>query len=141
MKLQNGDIAHVHYIGTFDDGSEFDSTYDRDPLEFEVGAEEVIPGFEACVVDMEIGEKKSVRIPVEDAYGEYHEEYVVKLGRNDLPDDLEPTIGDMLEMVMDDESSIMTRVVEIGDDFVVIDANHELAGKDLNFEIELVKIN
>ena len=139
-QAKKGDKVHVHYTGTLEDGTEFDSSRNRDPLEFTIGKNEVIPGFETIVTGMTVGETKKETIPSEDAYGPHHDERVMDLDRDRLPQDLEVSVGQLLEMRHPDGHKIPAMVTGITDDKVTIDANHPLAGKDLTFEIELIAI-
>jgi peptidylprolyl isomerase len=131
----DGNLVAVHYVGTLDDGSEFDSSRGREPLEFEVGTDQVIKGFDDAVRGMSVGDTKSVRIPTEDAYGPVDEELIFPVALADAPEDV--AIGD--EVVID--GVIYGRVVSIGATEVIIDTNHRFAGQALTFEIELMSIN
>jgi peptidylprolyl isomerase len=137
---KEGNRAQIHYTGKLEDGTVFDSSEGREPLEFTIGSGEVIPGFENAVVGMEVGEKKTERIPAEDAYGPYQEEMVLWVERSTLPEGLDPHVGQMLQMHSEDGTAIPVVVMEISDDGITLDANHPLAGKDLIFEIELVGV-
>lgn len=137
---EDGDRVKVHYTGTLDDGTVFDSSRERDPLEFELGAEEVIPGFENAVRGLEVGESVEVRLPPEDAYGHRNEELMVDVARTDLPDGLDPEVGQTLEVRTDDDEPMAAWVAEVGDDAITVDLNHPLAGRELNFEVELVDV-
>ena len=132
---KDGDVVKVHYTGTLADGTQFDSSVGRDPLEFTVGAGQMIPGFDRAVVGMKVGEKKTITIPAADAYGEYDPEMVKDVPRSDLPDSIDPEVGMQLRA----GNSLVT-ITAVTDDSVTIDFNHQLAGKDLTFEIELVSI-
>ncbi len=138
---KTGNVVHVHYTGTLDDGTIFDSSKGREPLEFELGKSMVIPGFENAVEGMEIGDKKTVHIPVEEAYGEHNKEMVVKVERKQMPPHIQPEVGLQLQMGPNPEQSMPVVITEVHDDYLVMDANHPLAGKNLNFELELVKID
>ncbi len=138
-QAQNGDTVKVHYTGTLDDGTEFDSSTKRDPLEFTIGEGKLIPGFEQAVVGMEPGESKTVTIPPDDAYGPRRPELEIEVNRSDLPADLSPKVGDQLELSQDDRTFIV-RVIEASLESVTLDANHPLAGEALTFEIELVEV-
>ncbi|NLC69767.1 MAG: peptidylprolyl isomerase [Desulfuromonadaceae bacterium] len=140
-QVKTGDTVKVHYRGTLKDGREFESTFNDKPLIFEVGSKEIIPGFSKAVVGMAPGEKKSVRIPVNDAYGPYRDNFVFQVGRNAFPEGTDPEPGQVFEMGNDQGKTIHVRVVEILEDQIVLDANHHLAGKELNFEIELLEVN
>lgn len=135
-----GDAVKVHYKGTLDDGTEFDNSYERDPLEFTLGEGSVIAGFDTAVTGMETGEKKSFSIEPADAYGEANPDMIGKLEREMLPKDLNPNVGDTLELSLQDGNSLQAIVVDAQDDHIVVDANHPLAGQTLNFEVELVAI-
>ena len=138
-QAKNGDTVRVHYTGTLDDGTQFDSSAGREPLQFAVGEGNVIPGFEEAVVGMSVGDKTSVTIPPDAAYGPKHDHLVMNVEKAQLPPDLNPEIGDRLEMTGEDQQLVVT-VTEVTDDSVTLDANHPLAGKSLTFEIELVEI-
>lgn len=135
-----GDTVKIHYTGKLDDGTQFDSSAGRDPLEFELGGGQVIPGFDSAVDGMSVGESKSVRIEPDQAYGERHEQLVQEVPRSALPDDLEPQVGMGLQSQSPDGQVMMLMVTSVGEDSVTLDANHPLAGQALNFDIELVEI-
>ncbi|WP_142809149.1 FKBP-type peptidyl-prolyl cis-trans isomerase [Tepidiphilus olei] len=136
-----GDTVQVHYTGKFDDGSVFDSSAGRDPLEFTVGSGQVIPGFEQAVEGMAVGQTKTVTIPAAEAYGDRVAEAVLQVPREQLPPDLDPEVGQQLVMQSRDGRQIPIVVVEVTEDSITIDANHPLAGRDLTFEIELVAVH
>lgn len=132
----------VHYKGTLEDGRQFDSSEGREPLEFLLGSGMVIAGFDEGVTGMEIGEKKTIHIPSDQAYGPSNEELVIRFDRAEIPSDIPLEIGSTLNMHQDGSGQVIPVVVkEVTDAYVVLDANHELAGKDLIFELELVGIN
>lgn len=139
-KAKQGDTVHVHYTGTLDDGTVFDSSQGRDPLEFTLGEGRVIPGFETAVEGLEVGEKAETRIPPEQAYGPHSGDLVLTISRDQLPDGLDPAEGDQLEMTTSNGQRMPVSVTGTTEDSVTIDANHPLAGKDLTFAVELVKI-
>jgi peptidylprolyl isomerase len=139
-KAGSGDNVKVHYKGSFDDGSVFDSSLDCGPLEFKIGEGQVIPGFEDAVVGMQVGETKTSRITTDKAYGSRLEEMVVVFERDQLPDDFQPTVGQRLQFRRDDGQVIEVTVTGVSDTNVTFDGNHPLAGKDLIFEIELLGI-
>jgi peptidylprolyl isomerase len=139
-KARRGDTVNVHYRGTLDDGTVFDSSEGGDPIRFTIGGGEVIPGFENAVEGMSAGEKKTERIAAENAYGERDEELVFDVHRNQLPDDAEVSIGDTLQVGFPDGSSASVQVAALQEQTVTLDANHPLAGKALTFELELVGI-
>ena len=136
----SGKKVKTHYRGTLDDGTQFDSSYDRgEPIEFTCGAGQMIPGFDAAVVDMALGEKKSVHIPAKDAYGEYNEQAVQKIPAHQVPNVDQLPVGQTVYF-NSPYGPMPAKVVSVTIDEVVLDMNHELAGKDLNFDIELVEV-
>jgi len=139
--IENGQKVKIHYAGTLDDGTLFDSSVGRDPLEFEVGAGMVIPGFETGVVDMAVGEKKAIHIPSEEAYGDRRDDMVMEFERSQLPEGVEPEVGMGLEMQSPEGQTIPVQITEVGETAITIDANHPLAGQNLNFELELVEVD
>lgn len=139
-KAKEGNTVKVHYTGKLDDGVEFDSSRNRKPLEFTIGKQMVIPGFEKAVTGLSPGESVAVRIPVNDAYGPRLDQLIVEVEKAQLPDDLKLKIGAALEMKRPDGRIVPVRVAKITDEQVILDANHPLAGKNLNFEIELLEI-
>ncbi|MEI6891655.1 MAG: peptidylprolyl isomerase [Pontiella sp.] len=139
--IEKGQQVKIHYTGTLEDGKQFDSSAGRDPLEFEMGAGMVIPGFEKGVADMAVGEKKNIYIPVAEAYGEVREELLMAFERAQLPDDLEPEIGMMLQMQGPQGQPMPVTITAVDDEKVTLDANHQLAGQNLNFELELISVN
>lgn len=138
--VKNGDVVRVHYHGTLNDGSTFDSSEGREPLEFTVGSGQVIRGFDDALLDMSIGQKKSVIIPVDNAYGHRTEEMIIEFPKDQFPDDMTPEAGQALHMSDPAGNIIPVVIAEVRDTTVLLDANHPLAGQDLNFEIELVSI-
>jgi len=139
-QAKQGDNVKIHYDGSLDDGTQFDSSVGRDPLEFTLGSGQVIPGFDNAVAGMTLGEKKSVRIPSEEAYGEHSDELIQQVPKNALPEDLEVSIGMPLQATGPAGEIVNMMVIEISDDSIQVDANHPLAGKALNFDIELVEL-
>lgn len=135
-----GDTVSIHYTGTLDDGTQFDSSQGREPLEFEIGSGQVIPGFDKAVEGMAVGDNKSVRIEANDAYGERHEQLVQEVDRSMLPDNLEPEAGMTLQSNSPDGQVMQFVVTEVSDATITVDANHPLAGQALTFAIELVGI-
>ena len=136
----SGKKVKTHYRGTLDDGTQFDSSYDRgEPIEFTCGAGQMIPGFDAAVVDMALGEKKSVHIPAKDAYGEYNEQAVQKIPADQVPNADQLPVGQTVYF-NSPYGPMPAKVVSVTIDEVVLAMNHELAGKDLNFDIELVEV-
>jgi peptidylprolyl isomerase len=135
-----GDIVAVHYTGTLDDGNQFDSSEGRNPLEFTLGAGQMIPGFEQAVLGMKVGETKTVTIPAAEAYGERDESLLIKIPIEQLPPEGQPAVGMALIMTGADGRQQQVTIVEVTETTVTVDANHFLAGKDLTFEITLVEI-
>ncbi len=136
-----GKKVKVHYTGTLADGTKFDSSLDRgEPLEFTCMAGQMIPGFDAAVKDMELGEKKTVVIPAAEAYGEYREDLVQKVPVDQIPNGEALPVGHTVYMQGPGGQPFPVLVREIADGVVTFDMNYELAGKDLTFEIELVEI-
>ena len=138
-QANTGNTVRVHYTGQLADGRQFDSSEGRDPLEFEIGAQQVIPGFEQAVVGMEPGDSKQVTIPPEKAYGPYQENLVFQVGREQIPPDMELSVGQQLQL-RDGEQVMGARVTQLSQEQVTLDANHPLAGQDLVFDIELVEV-
>ena len=135
-----GDTVKIHYTGTLEDGTQFDSSEGRDPLEFELGSGQVIPGFDKAVEGMSVGEEKSVTIASDDAYGPHNQQMVQEVPKTALPANLEPKQGMALQAQGQDGQPINLTVTEVGEESITVDANHPLAGKALKFEIELVAI-
>lgn len=140
MKVQDNHTIRVHYTGTLTDGTMFDSSEGREPLEFTVGAGQVIPGFDNAVREMTVGTSKEFLIPCDEAYGQRDERLIQKVERNLLPADLKPEVGMMLSSTLPNGEQIPVKVSEVEEAHIMIDANHPLAGQDLNFKIELVEI-
>ena len=138
-----GDTVRVHYEGQLSDGTIFDSSLEREPIEFILGQDTVIPGFEQAVIGMEVGESKDVSIPPEDGFGEYSEELVVNIEKSMLPPDINPELGMQLEVSSEEEDEKTPRVftiAEIAEDSVTLDGNHPLTGEEIAFKIELLEI-
>lgn len=138
-KASSGDTVQVHYTGKLDDGSVFDSSRAREPLEFTVGSGQVIAGFDDAVTGMAPGDEKTVRIPAEEAYGARRDDLRFTVGREQFPDDLDPEVGQQLQMSQDGQVAVVT-VAAVSGEGVTLDANHPLAGRDLTFDLELVGI-
>ena len=138
---KKGDTVKVHYTGTLEDGTVFDSSVGRDPLTFTLGSGQVIPGFEEAVIGLEVGQGREVKLPPEQAYGARRDDLIVPLPRQQMPPGEMPTAGQVLELHMQDGGVLRARVMQVTPEAVVIDANHELAGKTLIFEIELVEFS
>jgi len=136
-QARSGDTVRVHYKGTLRDGSVFDSSEGRDPLEFRVGGGQVIPGFDAAVTGMRVGDEKTVTIPADQAYGPAREEMKLAVPRAQIPSDLRPKVGDRLQLSQGGQQFVVV-VREVSDDQVVLDANHPLAGEELTFALTRV---
>ena len=135
-----GDRVQVHYTGSLDDGTVFDSSLDREPLSFVIGDGTMLAGFDEAVRGMGVGERKTFTIPAAEAYGEYREDLVVVVGRDKLAGD--PQVGDEVPLQnVTTGATVYFTVIDISDTEVTLDANHPLAGQDLTFEIELVAID
>jgi peptidylprolyl isomerase len=137
---KTGDTVKVHYTGKLADGTVFDSSVNREPLEFTIGDGKLIPGFDRAVNGMKVGEKTTVNIPAEEAYGPRYDQLVQIVNRTDLPPELNPEVGQHLEAVQQDGNVINVTVTNVDENSITIDANHPLAGKELIFELELVEI-
>lgn len=141
QQVKSGDTVKVHYSGRLTDGTTFDSSEGRDPLEFKVGNGDVIKGFDDGVAGMSIGEKKTVHIPADEAYGHKDDNRIVEFPKANFPPDMEPEVGMQLNMTNGSGQVIPVVIVEVGEEAVLLDANHPLAGQDLIFDIELVGIS
>ncbi len=139
--IEAGKTVKVHYKGTLNDGTVFDSSEGRGPIEFEIGTGTVIPGFETTVTEMAVDETTSVTIPCAEAYGEINENMVGQIPRTNLPDDIEPEAGMVLSMQSPDGEEMPVRVIDLDEEHVTLDANHPLAGQDLTFELTLLEIS
>ena len=139
-QVKNGDKVRVHYHAKLNDGSTFDSSEGRAPLEFQVGSGQVIKGFDDALLDMKIGDKKTVLISAENAYGESSMQNVFEYPLENFPNDMQPEIGLQLHMSDNEGNNFPVVITAVTETVVVLDANHPLAGKDLTFDIELVEI-
>ncbi len=140
QEAKKGDKVKVHYHGKLTNGETFDSSTGREPLEFEIGSGSVIKGFDDGVSGMKVGEKRTVNIPVDEAYGPRSEDMLIEFPKDRFPGDMEIKEGMQLMMSNGSGQNIPVIVTEVKDDAVILDANHPLAGEDLVFEIELVEI-
>jgi peptidylprolyl isomerase len=140
LQAKIGDTVLVHYTGKLQDGTVFDSSADRDPLQFALGAGDVIPGFESAIVGMSPGESKTQNIPCDQAYGPHRPDMVAVVGREQIPADLPLEIGMELELQHPSGQVIPVTITEIAGAEITLDANHPLAGQDLTFEINLVEV-
>jgi peptidylprolyl isomerase len=163
-QAKKGDKVKINYIGTLEDGTVFDSTLEDEcdhdecetdedcgdddcgcgcesgPMELVIGTDELFPQIDEALIGMAPGEKKTIAIPAVDAFGEYDQEKVFTVPRADLPEDLQPAVGDELVLSNDDDEELGVAVVEVSDESVTFDANHPLAGENLSFEVELLEI-
>jgi len=140
-QAKEGSTVKVHYTGKLNNDQVFDSSREREPLEFTVGGGQMIEGFDKAVNGMLVGDNKQVTIPAKEAYGERNEEAVFKLPKTQLPEDLEPQVGMQLEANREDGQPQMLTIVGLEETEVVLDANHPLAGQDLIFDLELMEVN
>jgi peptidylprolyl isomerase len=140
MQVKTGDVVRVHYTGTLVDGSQFDSSVGRNPLEFTVGAGQMIAGFDAGVLGMVVGEKKTLQIDPDHGYGQSNPEAIIEFPRTNVPEGMEIEVGMQLNLQNEYGQPVPVVIMEITEEFVIMDANHSLAGKDLIFEVELVEI-
>lgn len=139
-QVKENDTIKLHYTGKLSDGQVFDSSVEREPIEFKVGEGKIIPGLEKGVIDMKVNEKKTIEIAKDEAYGEASDELFQEVKKDQLPEDIKPEVGMGLVSKNPDGSERQLRVAEVKDDHIVVDANHPLAGKDLVFDVELVEI-
>jgi peptidylprolyl isomerase len=139
-QAKNNDSVKVHYTGKLKDGTVFDSSQDRNPLQFQLGQGQIIPGFEQAVMGMSVGEAKTVNIPSNQAYGPRQEELIQEVPRQQLPTDMEFQVGQRLQLGQEKEQPMIVEVTEVTDASIKLDANHPLAGKELIFDIELLEI-
>ena len=139
-QAKSGDTVKIHYTGTLDDGTQFDSSEGRDPLEFALGSGQVIPGFDNAVDGMTVGDNKTVTIPAGEAYGERHDQLVQQVPKDALPGEMEPEVGMQLQSQSPDGQIMNLVIVEVEEETITVDGNHPLAGQALTFAIELVEI-
>jgi peptidylprolyl isomerase len=139
-KVTNTDTVKVHYTGKTDDGTVFDSSVEREPLQFTMGQGQLIPGFEKAVEGLAVGESTTVRIPAEEAYGDVRPDMVVDIEKNQIPPDIKPELGMQLQIQQPNGQPLGVTVKGITETHVTLDANHPLAGEALTFDIELVEI-
>jgi peptidylprolyl isomerase len=139
-QAKNNDSVKVHYTGKLKDGTVFDSSKDRSPLQFKLGQGQLIPGFEQAVIGMSPGETKTVNIPSNQAYGPRLEELIQVVPREQLPTDMEFQVGQRLQLGQEKEHPMIVEVTDVTEASITLDANHPLAGKELFFDIELMEI-
>ena len=138
--IKDGSTVKVHYTGQLKDGSVFDSSIQRDPLEFTMGKGQLIPGFEKAIEGLAVGESTTANIPAAEAYGDPNPEMIVEVEKAQLPADMEPEVGLQLQLNQPDGQAIPVQITAVNEDKVTLDANHPLAGQDLTFQIEVVEI-
>lgn len=139
-QAKSGDTVKIHYTGTLDDGTEFDSSAGREPLEFSLGSGQVIAGFDNAVEGMAVGDSKTVTLPPDEAYGDRHEKLLQEVPKTSLPDDMKPEVGMALQTQSPDGQVMNLVIADISEESITVDANHPLAGQALTFAIELVEI-
>ncbi|HAE93469.1 MAG: peptidylprolyl isomerase [Hyphomonas sp.] len=140
-QVKTGDTVHIHYTGTLNDGTTFDSSEGREPLSFQVGSGQIIPGLDSAIPGMTVGDKKTVNVACDEAYGQVNPEMTQAVPRADIPADIPLETGTRLQMQTQNGQVIPVTVTAVDDSTVTLDANHPLAGQDLTFNIELVKID
>jgi peptidylprolyl isomerase len=139
-QVKNGDTVTVHYTGRLEDGTVFDSSANRDPLQFTLGEDLLIPGFEQAVLGMSAGESKTVEVSADQAYGPHREEMVVDIDRQEFPPQFQPKVGQQLQIPQSDGQVTRLIVTAVSEQKVTLDANHPLAGRDLTFDVQLLEI-
>ncbi len=139
-EVKSGDTVHIHYTGTLTDGTVFDSSDGRDPLTFEVGSGQIIPGLDVAIPGMAVGDKKIVEVPADQAYGQVDPNARQQVPREGIPADIPLDPGTQLQVQTENGQVLPVTVLEVTEQHVTLDANHALAGKDLKFDIELVAI-
>ena len=139
-QVKEGDIVRVHYTGKLTNGKQFDSSKGREPLEFTVGAGQMIKGFDDAMPGMTVSEKKTINILPEDAYGQKDEQAIIEFPKKNIPKDMKLEVGMQLQLRNENGQPFPVTVAEIKDDVIVLDTNHSLAGKELVFDIELIEI-
>ncbi len=140
-QVKSGDTVRIHYTGTLEDGTRFDTSEGRDPLEFQVGSGQIIPGLDQAIPGMAVGEKKTVAVPAEAAYGDVDPNARQDVPRTQIPAEIPLEPGTQLQMQTPEGRAVPVTVVEVTEETVILDANHPLAGKDLTFDIELVSVD
>lgn len=140
VQAKSGDTVKIHYTGRLDDGTVFDSSAEREPLEFTLDGGQVIPGFDQAVMGMSPGQSKTEKIPMDQAYGPHRPELVVEVDKQQFPPDVQPEVGQQLQVQQENGQIIPVFVTQVTDSKVTLDANHPLAGEDLTFDIQLVEI-
>ena len=139
-QVKKGDTVKVHYTGKLEDGNVFDTSANRDPLQFTIGESSIISGFEQAVIGMNLGESKTTKVPVDKAYGPYHKENLLEVSRDQFPAYVKPEVGQQLQIPKGDGQKTIVTVAEVSESSITLDANHPLAGKELTFDIKLLEI-
>lgn len=139
-QAKEGDEVQVHYTGRLEDGTVFDTSEDGEPLSFTIGENRVIPGFEEAVTGMQPGESKTTEVEPEQAYGEHREDMVMEMDRGQIPNEVDPEVGQQLQLRLENGQTVPVLITALGEDSVTIDANHPLAGRKLIFDIEVVDV-
>lgn len=139
-QAKQGDTVKVNYTGKLDDGSVFDTSVGKTPLEFKIGDGKILPDFEKAILDMKPGDKKTIEIEAANAYGQPREDMVITVDRKHLPENIEPKVGLNLQIKQENDQVVIVTIKEVNEDKITLDGNHPLAGKDLTFELELVDI-
>lgn len=139
--IKDGDTVSVHYTGTLTSGEVFDSSLEREPLKFTLGMGQLIPGFERAIMGLSVGQKATTNIPSKEAYGEHNSEMVLEVPKNQLPPEIDAQVGMQLQLNQPDGQAIPVQITQIKEEMITIDANHPLAGKNLNFDIEIIEIH
>lgn len=140
MSAKNGDTVKVHYTGKLNDGTSFDSSLNREPLEFTIGEGKLLKKFEDSVIGMAEGDKKDISIPAAEGYGTRREELVGNIPLSQLPPDITPETGMQLQLQTPEGHPLIITITDIAEDHITVDGNHRLAGHDLNFELQLMEI-
>jgi len=140
IQAKQGDTVQIHYMGKLQDGTVFDTSRERHPLQFTIGNGQVIAGFEQAVIGMAIGESKTAKIPMEQAYGPRRDDMVVTMERSQLPPDMNPKVGQRLELTQTNDQTMLVTVTNVTETALTLDANHPLAGKELTFDLQLIAI-
>jgi peptidylprolyl isomerase/FKBP-type peptidyl-prolyl cis-trans isomerase SlpA len=139
-QAKEGNEVQVHYTGKLEDGTVFDTSEEGEPLSFTIGENRVIPGFENAVTGMEPGDSKTTEVDPDQAYGEHRDDMVMEMEKDQIPDEVDPEVGQQLQLRLENGQTVPVLITALGDDTVTIDANHPLAGRTLTFEIELVDV-
>ena len=140
VRAKDGDTIKFHYSGTFEDGSEFDSSRGEDPFEVTLGGGQLIPGLEKGLLGMAVGDRETVTIAPEEGYGSFREELILKINRDEFPKNVTPKVGQQLRLQKPGNPPFTVLIAEVNDDSIILDANHPLAGKTLIFDVELMEI-